>query len=88
MGSDHDTAAFAVGTIRVWWESMGKSIYPNAGRLLNTADGGGSNGSRNRLWKRELQWMSDVTGPAIEVCLLPPGTIKPERRSFNHRFHR
>ena len=76
VGTDHDTAAFAVGTIRRWWESMGKAIYPNAGRLLITADGGGGNGSRNRLWKRELQSMSDATGLAIEVCHLPPGTSK------------
>jgi hypothetical protein len=81
VGTDHDTAAFAVGTIRRWWESMGKAIYPNAGRLLITADGGGSNGSRNRLWKRELQSMSDATGLAIEVCHLPPGTSKWNKSS-------
>src|SRR5207248_629704 len=55
VGTDHDTAAFAVSTIRRWWAGMGQSLYPAAKRLLITADGGGSNGSRNRLWKRELQ---------------------------------
>lgn len=76
VGTDHDTAAFAVCTIRRWWESMGKALYPQGRRLLITADGGGSNGSRNRLWKRELQSFADGTGLDVEVCHLPPGTSK------------
>ena len=76
VGTDHDTAAFAVSTIRRWWLGMGQSHYPNAQRLLITADGGGSNGSRNRLWKRELQALADETGMLIEVTHLPPGTSK------------
>jgi hypothetical protein len=76
VGTDHDTAAFAVSTIRRWWQAMGQPLYPRAQRLLLTADGGGSNGSRNRLWKRELQALADATGLAIEVTHLPPGTSK------------
>jgi hypothetical protein len=76
VGTDHDTAAFAVSTIRRWWQAMGQPLYPRAQRLLLTADGGGSNGSRNRLWKRELQALADTTGLAIEVTHLPPGTSK------------
>ena len=76
VGTDHDTAAFAVSTIRRWWESMGRDIHPGARNLLITADGGGSNGSRNRLWKRELQTLADQTGLSVEVCHLPPGTSK------------
>jgi hypothetical protein len=76
VGTDHDTAAFAVSTIRRWWQAMGKPLYPQARKLLITADGGGSNGSRNRLWKRELQGLADATGLTIEVCHLPPGTSK------------
>jgi hypothetical protein len=76
VGTDHDTAAFAVSTIRRWWQAMGKPLYPQAQKLLITADGGGSNGSRNRLWKRELQGLADTTGLTIEVCHLPPGTSK------------
>jgi hypothetical protein len=76
VGTDHDTAAFAVSTIRRWWAAMGQPLYPRAQRLLLTADGGGSNGSRNRLWKRELQALADATGLAIEVTHLPPGTSK------------
>jgi Rhodopirellula transposase DDE domain len=76
VGTDHDTAAFAVGTIRRWWESMGSALYPHATRLHITADGGGSNGSRNRLWKRELQALANDTGLRIEVTHLPPGTSK------------
>ena len=74
VGTDHDTAAFAVSTIRRWWAGMGTSLYPAAKHLLITADGGGSNGSRNRLWKRELQNLADETGFVIEVAHLPPGT--------------
>lgn len=76
VGTDHDTAAFAVSTIRRWWLGMGAALYPGAQRLHITADGGGSNGSRNRLWKRELQSLADETGLSIEVTHLPPGTSK------------
>jgi hypothetical protein len=74
VGIDHDTAAFAVASIRRWWERAGRQRYPHAHRLLITADGGGSNGSRTRLWKWELQRLADATGLAITVCHLPPGT--------------
>lgn len=76
VGTDHDTAAFAVSTIRRWWVTMGATLYPRAHRLHITADGGGSNGSRNRLWKRELQSLADDTGLLVEVTHLPPGTSK------------
>jgi hypothetical protein len=76
VGMDHDTAAFAVATIRRWWEQMGHARYPDAAHLLICADGGGSNGSRCRLWKRELQTWADDLGLAISVCHLPPGTSK------------
>ena len=76
VGVDHDTASFAVETIRRWWHAMGTEKYPNAKRLLITADGGGSNGSRLRLWKLELQMLADETGLAIAVSHFPPGTSK------------
>jgi hypothetical protein len=76
VGTDHDTAAFAVASIRRWWDSMGKADYPRAERLLITADGGGSNGSRVRLWKVELQRLADETGLEVSVCHFPPGTSK------------
>jgi hypothetical protein len=76
VGTDHDTSAFAVETIRRWWFSMGKARYPNATELTITADGGGSNGYRVRLWKLELQKLSDEIGMAIRVCHFPPGTSK------------
>lgn len=76
VGIDHDTAEFAVSSIRQWWRRMGRAKYPAATRLYVTADGGGSNGSRNRLWKRELQCLADDTGLEIEVSHLPPGTSK------------
>jgi hypothetical protein len=76
VGIDHDTAAFAVESIRRWWDAMGRTVYPRATRLLITADGGGSNGARVRLWKFELQRLADETGLVIEVCHLPPGTSK------------
>jgi hypothetical protein len=76
VGVDHDTAAFAVNAIRSWWTLMGRGRYPDAGRLLITADGGGSNGSRVRLWKLELQKLADELGLSITVCHLPPGTSK------------
>ena len=76
VGTDHDTAAFAVASIRRWWDSMGQAHYPRAKRLLITADGGGSNGSRVRLWKVGLQQLADETGLEITVCHFPPGTSK------------
>ena len=76
VGTDHDTSAFAVASIRGWWRSEGKRLYPNARRLLITADGGGSNGYRRRLWKLELQKLADETSLSIEVCHFPPGTSK------------
>jgi Rhodopirellula transposase DDE domain len=76
VGIDNDTAAFAVQTIRRWWQDVGRVRYPLAKRLLITADGGGSNGSRVRLWKRELQRLADELGISIEVHHLPPGTSK------------
>jgi len=76
VGVDHDTAAFAVDTIHQWWRTMGSKAYPDAQCLLITADGGGSNGSRNRLWKVELKRFADETGLTISVCHFPPGTSK------------
>ncbi|HSX80419.1 MAG TPA: ISAzo13 family transposase [Candidatus Saccharimonadia bacterium] len=76
VGTDHHTAAFAVESIRRWWYAMGETAYPQASSLLITADGGGSNGSRVRLWKLELQRLADETGVAIAVCHFPPGTSK------------
>ncbi|MGH9915334.1 MAG: ISAzo13 family transposase [Pyrinomonadaceae bacterium] len=76
IGIDNDTAAFAVQTIRRWWEDVGRVRYPLARRLVITADGGGSNGSRVRLWKRELQKLADELRIAIEVHHFPPGTSK------------
>jgi hypothetical protein len=76
VGMDHDTAAFAVESIRRWWNSMGQAVYPRATRLLITADSGGSNGARVRLWKVELQKLADETGLRIAVSHLPPGTSK------------
>ncbi len=76
VGVDHDTAAFAVNSIRQWWQAVGRARYPNATRLLITADGGGSNGSRVRLWKRELQKLANELGLDIVVNHLPPGTSK------------
>jgi len=76
VGIDHDTAAFAANAIRSWWQLMGRERYPKANSLLITADGGGSNGSRVRLWKVELQKLADELGIPITVCHLPPGTSK------------
>jgi len=76
VGIDHDTAAFAVASIRRWWFAMGAALYPESKRLLITADGGGSNGSRVRLWKIELQRLADELRMPIQVCHLPPGTSK------------
>jgi transposase len=76
VGIDHDTAEFAVESIRRWWRYMGREAYPQATRLLITADSGGSNGSRLRLWKLELQKLADETRLRIAVCHFPPGTSK------------
>ena len=76
VGVDHDTSAFAAQSIRRWWESMGREAYPGAGRLLITADSGGSNGARVRLWKLELQNLADEAGLEISIRHLPPGTSK------------
>jgi hypothetical protein len=76
VGIDHDTAAFAANAIRSWWKLMGRERFPSARSLLITADGGGSNGSRVRLWKIELQKLADELGVPITVCHLPPGTSK------------
>lgn len=76
VGLDHDTSAFAVASIRGWWESMGRELYPSAKRLMITADGGGSNGYRRRLWKTGLQSFADDTNISIYVNHLPPGTSK------------
>ncbi len=87
VGVDHDTAEFAVATLRRWWRQMGRRAHPDARRLLVTADGGGSNGSRSRLWKFELQELADALGLRISVCHFPPGTSKwnkIEHRMFCH----
>jgi hypothetical protein len=87
VGVDHDTAEFAVETLRRWWHRMGDRVYPQATKLLITADGGGSNGSRCRLWKVELQRLADEIGLHISVCHFPPGTSKwnkIEHRLFCH----
>ena len=76
VGVSAETGEFAVNAIRCWWETMGRERYPRATRLMITADGGGSNGSRNRLWKRSLQALADETGLTIMVCHFPPGTSK------------
>lgn len=76
VGTDHDTGAFAVASIRGWWRAEGKRLYPKARRLLVTADGGGSNGYRLRQWKLELQRLADGTSLTITVCHFPPGTSK------------
>jgi len=76
VGIDHDTAQFAVNSIRSWWEHLGRGRYPKARRLQITADCGGSNGNRTRLWKVELQKLADRTGLEISVCHFPPGTSK------------
>ena len=87
VGIDHDTASFAVNAIRSWWTAMGRERYPKAHSLTITADGGGSNGSRLRLWKVELQKLADELGLAITVLHLPPGTSKwnkIEHRLFSY----
>ncbi|MGR9108997.1 MAG: ISAzo13 family transposase [Gammaproteobacteria bacterium] len=87
VGTDHDTASFAVETIRRWWNAMGKPLYPAASELMITADGGGSNGSRVRLWKLELQRLADEIAIPIIISHLPPGTSKwnkIEHRLFSY----
>jgi len=87
VGTDHDTAAFAVESIRRWWKAAGRGDYPRARRLLITADAGGSNGYRARAWKTELAALAAETGLEITVCHLPPGTSKwnkIEHRLFSH----
>jgi len=76
VGTDHDTAEFAVATIRNWWRQMGRFGYPKASELLIMADGGGSNGSRSKLWKVEVQKLADETGLKVSICHFPPGTSK------------
>jgi hypothetical protein len=76
VGTDHNTGEFAVASIRGWWHFEGRRLYPGAQRLLITADGGGSNGYRLRLWKWELQKLADATGLSLHVCHFPPGTSK------------
>jgi hypothetical protein len=76
VGTDHDTGEFAVASIRGWWRQEGKRLYPAATQILITADGGGSNGWRLRLWKLELQTFADETGLPLSVCHFPPGTSK------------
>jgi Rhodopirellula transposase DDE domain len=87
VGRDHDTATFAVASLRRWWQVMGVGAYREADRLLICADGGGSNGYRVRLWKVELQQFADDSGLTVTVCHLPPGTSKwnkIEHRLFSH----
>jgi DDE family transposase len=87
VGIDHDTAEFAVAALRQWWRRLGQAMYPRARELLVAADSGGSNGSRNRLWKWALQQFADETGLRVTVCHYPPGTSKwnqIEHRLFCH----
>ena len=87
VGISKDTAEFAVNSIRTWWQQMGKEQYPLADKLLVTADGGGSNSSRSRLWKKELQTLSTELGLEVHVCHFPPGTSKwnkIEHRMFSY----
>ncbi len=87
VGVDHDTAEFAVATLERWWREMGKKAYPDATDVLVTADGGGSNAPRSRLWRVQLQRFADTTGLNVSVCHFPPGTSKwnkIEHRLFSH----
>jgi Rhodopirellula transposase DDE domain len=87
LGLDHETAEFAVESIRRWWRSIGSDLYPTSQELLIVADGGGSNGVRNRLWKMQLQQFATETGLSITVCHLPPATSKwnkIEHRLFSY----
>jgi Rhodopirellula transposase DDE domain len=87
VGIDHETAAFAVESIRRWWKSVGSNLYPTSRELLIVADGGGSNGARSRLWKQQVQHLVNETGLAITVCHLPRATSKwnkIEHRLFSY----
>jgi transposase len=87
VGIDHETAEFAVESIRRWWKSIGSDLYPSSEELLIIADGGGSNGARTRLWKRQLQLLANETGLTVTVCHLPPATSKwnkIEHRLFSY----
>ena len=87
VGIDHETAEFAVESIRRWWQNVGRELYPSSKDLLIIADGGGSNGARNRLWKIQLQQFATQTGLTISVCHLPPATSKwnkIEHRLFSY----
>jgi len=87
VGVDHDTPVFAVNSLGAWWRKMGQERYPEAKELLVTADSGGSNSARSRVWKAELQRLADATGLCISVCHFPPGTSKwnkVEHRLFSH----
>ncbi len=87
VGIDHETAEFAVESIRRWWKSIGSALYPTSEEVLIVADGGGSNGARNRLWKHQLQQLANETGLAITICHLPPATSKwnkIEHRLFSY----
>ena len=87
VGTDHDTAGFAVATLGRWWQHAGRALYPNADRLLVTADAGGSNGYRVRAWKTEVGRFAAETGLQVTVCHFPPGTSKwnkIEHRLFSH----
>jgi transposase len=87
VGIDHDTSSFAVNSVRGWWKRMGRRSYPDSDSLLITADSGGSNGSRVRLWKWELQKFANRTGLSVTICHFPPGTSKwnkIEHRMFSH----
>jgi hypothetical protein len=79
VGVTNDTSAFAVSSIRAWWQHLGKARYPNATRLTITADGGGSNSSRTRLWKTEVQKLANELGLSIRVCPFPTGNIEVEQ---------
>ena len=87
VGTDHDTAVFAINNIQFWWTAMGQAAYPEAKALLITADGGGSNSPRCRLWRTQLQRLADASGLTIEVRHFPPGTSKwnaIEHRLFSY----
>ena len=87
VGIDHDTSSFAVNSVRGWWKRMGRRSYPDSDSLLITADSGGSNGARVRLWKWELQKFANRTGLSVTICHFPPGTSKwnkIEHRMFSH----
>ena len=84
VGVDHEVAEFGVATMQQWWQQMGQAMYPKAPHVLITADGGGSNGSRSRLWKVALQRLSDTTGLDVCACHVPPRTSKGNK--IDHRL--